>query len=103
MKKQKPYRLTFPELTVEDMAKASHLLLEKIGIQKIRYLVGPSLGGMQALALTSLYSKSVENLILISTATQAHPYAIAIRSLQREVIRKDPYGIMDFTITKNHL
>ena len=29
-------------------------------------------------------------MILISTATQALPYAIALRSLQREVIRKDP-------------
>ena len=89
-KTKKPYRLTFPELTVEDMAKGSYLLLKKLGIDRVKYLIGPSLGGMQALALSSLYNNIVENIILISTATQAHPYAIAIRSLQREVIRKDP-------------
>ena len=89
-KTKKPYRLTFPELSVEDMARGSFLLLKKLGIDRVRYLIGPSLGGMQALALSSLYNNIVENIILISTATQAHPYAIAIRSLQREVIRKDP-------------
>ena len=30
----KPYRLTFPELTVEDMANASFMLLKKLGINK---------------------------------------------------------------------
>ena len=88
-KTKKPYRLTFPELSVEDMARGSYLLLKKLGIDRVKYLIGPSLGGMQALALSSLYN-IVENIILISTATHAHPYAIAIRSLQREVIRKDP-------------
>ena len=89
-KTKKPYRLTFPELSVEDMARGSYLLLKKLGLDRVKYLIGPSLGGMQALALSSLYNDIVENIILISTATQAHPYAIAIRSLQREVIRKDP-------------
>ena len=47
-KTSQPYRLTFPELTVEDMANASALLLKKIGIDKIHLLIGPSLGGMKA-------------------------------------------------------
>ena len=89
-KTSQPYRLTFPELTVEDMANASHLLLKKIGINKIHILIGPSLGGMKALAFSILHNTFVDNLILISTATQALPFAIALRSLQREVIRKDP-------------
>ncbi len=89
-KTSKPYRLAFPALSIEDMANASHLLIKKIGIKKIKVLIGPSMGGMQALAYSVLHNKSVENIILISTATQALPFAIAIRSLQREVIRKDP-------------
>jgi homoserine O-acetyltransferase/O-succinyltransferase len=89
-KTSQPYRLTFPELTVEDMANASRLLLKKIGINKIHILIGPSLGGMKALAFSILHDNVVDNIILISTATQALPFAIALRSLQREVIRKDP-------------
>ena len=89
-KTSQPYRLTFPELTVEDMADASRLLLKKIGINKIHILIGPSLGGMKALAFSILHNTVADNMILISTATQALPFAIALRSLQREVIRKDP-------------
>tara|TARA_Y100000992_G_scaffold126201_1_gene82828 strand:- start:1164 stop:2321 length:1158 start_codon:yes stop_codon:yes gene_type:complete len=89
-KTNEPYRLTFPELTVEDMANASSLLLKKLGINEIKVLIGPSLGGMKALAFSILHNSYVKNLILISSATQALPYAIALRSLQREVIRKDP-------------
>jgi len=85
-----PFRLTFPELTIDDMATATKFLLDKLGIKQINTLVGPSMGGMHALALIIQNSKFVKNFIAISTAFQSLPYAIAIRSLQREVIRKDP-------------
>ena len=85
-----PYRLTFPELTIDDMAKATKLLLDKLEIDYIHTLVGPSMGGMHALALLVQNSNLVKNFIAISTARQSLPYSIAIRSLQREVIRKDP-------------
>ena len=85
-----PFRLTFPELTIDDMATATKLLLDKLDIKQINTLVGPSMGGMHALALIIQNNGFVRNFIAISTAFQSLPYAIAIRSLQREVIRKDP-------------
>ena len=85
-----PFRLTFPELTIDDMATATKFLLDKLGIKQINTLVGPSMGGMHALALIIQNNRLVRNFIAISTAFQSLPYAIAIRSLQREVIRKDP-------------
>ncbi len=85
-----PYRLTFPELSIDDMAKATKLLLDNLNINKIHTLIGPSMGGMHALSLMIDNDNLVDNLIAISTATQALPFSIAIRSLQREVIRKDP-------------
>ena len=85
-----PYRLTYPELTIDDMAHASNLLLDKLGIENIHTLIGPSMGGMHALALIIQNNNFVKNLIAISTARESLPYAIAIRSIQREVIRKDP-------------
>ena len=72
------------------MATATKLLLDKLEINQIHTLIGPSMGGMHALALVVQNHKFVRNLIAISTAFQSLPYAIAIRSLQREVIRKDP-------------
>ncbi|WP_257386361.1 homoserine O-acetyltransferase MetX [Tahibacter caeni] len=85
-----PYRLSFPELTLEDAAEAAHALVEGLGIEKLACLLGNSMGGMTALAYLSLHPDAVRAHISISTAPQAQPFAIAIRSLQREAIRLDP-------------
>ena len=45
-----PYRLDFPELTLEDTANAAHALVQGLGIDRLACLVGNSMGGMAALA-----------------------------------------------------
>jgi homoserine O-acetyltransferase len=84
-----PYRLDFPELTLEDVANASHELVRALGIERLACLIGNSMGGMSALAYLLLHPGGVRTHISISTAPQAQPFAIAIRSLQREAIRLD--------------
>jgi homoserine O-acetyltransferase len=84
------YRLRFPVLTIEDIATAAHGALEQIGLRRLRAVVGPSLGGMSALAYAILFPDDVQDLVTISSATRATPFATAIRSLQRECIRSDP-------------
>jgi homoserine O-acetyltransferase len=86
----KEYRLTFPELTLEDVANASYELVRGLGVERLACLIGNSMGGMSALAYLVLHPGSVRAHISISTAPQAQPFAIAIRSLQREAIRLDP-------------
>jgi len=85
-----PYRLDFPALTLEDVANASHALVSGLGIERLACLVGNSMGGMSALAYLVLHPGATRAHISISTAPQAQPFAIAIRSLQREAIRLDP-------------
>lgn len=84
------YRLEFPELTLEDAANASHELVRGLGIEELGCLVGNSMGGMTALTYLVQHPGSARSHISISTAPQAQPFAIAIRSLQREAIRLDP-------------
>ena len=84
------YRLDFPDLTLEDVANASHELMRGLGIERLACLIGNSMGGMSALAWLAQHPGSVRTHISISTAPQAQPFAIAIRSLQREAIRLDP-------------
>jgi len=84
------YRLKFPVLTIEDIASAAHAALKEIGLRRLRAVVGPSLGGMTALAFAILFPDDVRDLVTISSATRATPFATAIRSLQRECIRSDP-------------
>lgn len=85
-----PYRLDFPELTLEDAANAAYALVRSLGIEQLACLLGNSMGGMTALAYLALHPGAVRSHISISTAPQAQPFAIAIRSLQREAIRLDP-------------
>lgn len=85
-----PYRLEFPDLTLEDAANAAYELVRGLGIGQLACLLGNSMGGMTALAYLALHPGSVRSHISISTAPQAQPFAIAIRSLQREAIRLDP-------------
>ncbi|QNK00800.1 homoserine O-acetyltransferase MetX [Dyella telluris] len=86
-----PYRLDFPELSLEDVANAAHVVIESLGIDQLACLIGCSMGGMSALAYMVLHPGSVRAHISVDTAPQAQPFAIAIRSLQREAIRLDPH------------
>lgn len=85
-----PYRLTFPVLTLEDVATAGRRLLEHLGIDVLHTLVGPSMGGMTALGYAVMYPGKARNILLISCGSRSLPFAIALRSLQREMIRRDP-------------
>lgn len=85
-----PYRLDFPELSIEDGANAAHALVAGLGISRLACVIGCSMGGMSALAYLALHPGSVRSHVNVSGAAQALPFSIAIRSLQREAIRLDP-------------
>jgi homoserine O-acetyltransferase len=84
------YRLTFPILTIEDIARGGHEVMRGLGIEQLACVIGPSLGGMTVLAFAALFPTAARGLISISAAARSTPFAIALRSLQREIIRKDP-------------
>ena len=86
----KRYRLSFPVLTLEDVAEAAHLVVEHLGVECLHTVIGCSMGGMSGLAYCVHHAKAVRQFLSISGATRALPYAIAVRSLQREMIRSDP-------------
>ena len=83
------WRTDFPVLSIEDTARAVASALDLMGISSLKAAVGPSMGGMTALAFALQFPERVQNLVSISSAMAAEPYAIAVRSLQRELIRSD--------------
>jgi len=85
-----PYRLDFPDLSIEDIANAAHALVAGLGIERLACVIGCSMGGMSALAYLQQHPGSARGHINVSGAAQALPFSIAIRSLQREAIRLDP-------------
>ena len=84
------YRLTFPVLTLEDVAEGGFEVVRHIGLRKVHTTIGCSMGGMSALAFCVRHPELSERLISISSAVRALPFGIAVRSLQREMIRQDP-------------
>ncbi|KAI8576020.1 hypothetical protein K450DRAFT_258987 [Umbelopsis ramanniana AG] len=84
------YATRFPILTVWDMVRAQFRLLDSLGIEKLHASVGASMGGMQSLAAAALYPDRVNRLISISACARSHPYSIALRHTQRQVLMADP-------------
>ena len=50
-----PYRLSFPVLSVEDIANAANELLKVLDISVLHAVIGPSMGGMSALSFCQLH------------------------------------------------
>jgi homoserine O-acetyltransferase len=86
----KPYRLNFPDLSVEDIAATAYQLVTHLGIDQLCTMVGPSMGGMSALAYLQQNPQGARHFLTISSSPNSEPFSIAIRSLQRELIVSDP-------------
>ena len=86
----KRYRLSFPEISIEDVASSIKPVIDELGIETLKAIVGPSMGGMTALSLIKQYPNITNDLVLISAASSSRPFSIALRSLQRSMITSDP-------------
>ena len=85
-----PYLLSFPELSIEDIADAAAEVVRGLGIERLACVIGNSMGGMTALSLLARHRRIARAHINISGSARALPFSIAVRSLQREAIRLDP-------------
>lgn len=83
------YATRFPVLTINDMVRAQFELLTGLGIAEIFASVGSSMGGMQCLAAATLFPSRVGNVVSISGCAKSHPYSIALRHTQRQIIMAD--------------
>lgn len=85
----KPWRLDFPDLAIEDIAATTRLVVDDLGIDRLHAVIGPSMGGLTAMAWLKQFPQRTGKIALISTACSATAMAIAIRSLQREAVVTD--------------
>jgi homoserine O-acetyltransferase/O-succinyltransferase len=84
-----PYGPDFPVVTVRDIVRAQALVLEYLGVQRLRIVIGASIGGMQALQWAVDYPERVEHCIAIGAAPLS-AMGLALNHLQRQAIRLDP-------------
>jgi len=86
----KIYYRTFPVVTIRDMVKAHILLRKQLGIQRIRLLLGGSMGGYQAIEWCLMEPKIIQDLSLIATSAAETAWGIAVHTAQRLAIEADP-------------
>jgi len=84
------YRLSFPEVAVEDIARGGYEAMRALGIERAAVVMGASLGGTVVTAFAAMFPQGARRLLSISGSAAASPFAIALRSVQREAILRDP-------------
>jgi len=85
----KPYGARFPQVTVRDWVRSQKIALQELGIRHVRTVIGPSIGGMQALQWAVEFPEWVDRVVAMGT-TQLNALGLGLNHLQREAVRLDP-------------
>jgi homoserine O-acetyltransferase len=83
------YGPDFPLVSVRDNVRAQALLLDSMGIRRLRLVLGGSIGAMQALDWAILNPERVERGLIIGVSPIS-AMALALNHLQRQAILHDP-------------
>lgn len=83
------YYYDFPRITVRDMVRCHQLLARHLGIERVKMLIGSSIGGFQCMEWAIMEPHFMEHLVLIATTTCSEPWAAAFNESQRMAIRLD--------------
>ena len=83
------YGPDFPLVSIRDNVRAQALLLDSLGIRRLRLVLGGSIGGMQAMEWTIQNPERVERAAIIGV-TPVSAMGLALNHLQRQAIQHDP-------------
>lgn len=86
-----PYGSDFPLVTVEDMVDVQKRLVDLLGIERLRAVIGGSLGGHQALCWATRYPDCVRTAVVIAASARLTAQAIAFDVVGRNAIQTDPH------------
>jgi homoserine O-acetyltransferase len=70
-----------------DQADALAAVLDALGLRRAHAFVGSSYGAMVGLAFAARHPQQLGHLVAIAGAHRAHPLSVAVRNIQREVVR----------------
>ncbi|TVQ39881.1 MAG: homoserine O-acetyltransferase [Spirochaetaceae bacterium] len=86
----RPYGLSFPVVTVNDMVKVQKRLIDHLGIQRLLSVAGGSMGGMQALEWAVTYPDSIATAVVLASTSRLSAQGIAFDAVGRNAIMSDP-------------
>jgi homoserine O-acetyltransferase len=83
-------RMAFPKFVIRDMVESQYRLLkEKLGIDHLVAVIGPSMGGMQTLQWGVSRPDMMDALVAIVPLTKAPAWTIAVLAASRKAIMAD--------------
>ena len=83
------YNTNFPVTTVEDTVRVHKLLLDYLGVKRLKTVIGGSLAGMQTLEWGLRYSDFCDSVIPVAGAARLDPMGIAWDKIARRAITAD--------------
>lgn len=86
----RPYGASFPLVTVEDWVQAQARLADVLGIAQFAAVMGGSLGGMQAMAWSTMYPERLRHCVVIASTPRLSTQNIAFNDVARQAILTDP-------------
>jgi len=86
----RPYGMRFPIVTIRDIVRAQKRLLDDLGVQRLKAVIGGSIGGQQALEWAVEYSDFMEKAVPIAATGALGPQGLGMSELGRRAIMADP-------------
>jgi homoserine O-acetyltransferase len=84
-------RMSFPKFTMRDMVESQYRLLkEKFGIDHVIAVIGPSMGGMQALQWGVSHPDTMDALVAMVPLAKTPAWSVAVVEATRKAIMNDP-------------
>lgn len=84
------YGPDFPRITIRDMVELQAALLDHLGVESLRLVIGGSMGGMQALEWGALHPDRVQGGVAIGVGANHSAWSVAFSEAQRAAIWADP-------------
>ncbi len=84
-----PYGPDFPLVSIRDMVDLQMQLLASLNIQRLKLVMGASIGGMQAMEMAVRFPERVQRVISIGAAP-LRALGLGLNHLQRQMIQLDP-------------
>ena len=86
------YRLDFPEVAVEDIARGGHEAARALGIERLAAVMGASLGGSVVTAFAAQFPGAARRLVSISGSPAASPFGTpATLSISSTPVLANPF------------
>ncbi len=84
------YGPDFPRITIRDMVNLQAGLLDHLGVESLRLVIGGSMGGMQALEWAAMFPERVKGGVAIGVGAHHSAWSVAFSEAQRAAIWADP-------------